>query len=131
MADFFEDPPEVFYAELAELECFSPTFFDSADQDSIFQPAPDALQDDSTDPAQDPDFTQRLLPQSSALERERGDVDNRLNDDPHNIHSAVPSDSGLATYLINAADMDIQAIETTEEPPMAVRTSLPKEPQFL
>jgi len=42
----------------------------------------------------------------------------------NNIYSFVPSENGLAAYLSKAAD-----IEAMEQPPMAVRTALRKEPQ--
>jgi hypothetical protein len=113
--DFFEDPPEMFYAELADLWGYA----DDHQNDAHFQPAADALQDQDDISHSTDDFTRRLLPLSIG-----DDLDTRLNPATQNICSVVPAENGLADYLRKAAD-----IETMEEPLMAVRTSLPKEPR--
>jgi len=68
MADFFDDPPEMFYAELAEDVWYE------ADHQNI-QPAPDALQNDFEDSTDDlPQFDDVMPPFIG------DDLDARLND---------------------------------------------------
>jgi len=113
MADFFDVPPEMFFAEPAQVLSYR--------ADLQRQPASDALENDFEDSTDDlPQFDQVMLPFIG------DDLDARLNDGDHNIHSFVPSENGLAAYLSKATD-----IVTMEQPPMAVSTSLRKRPQFL